>query len=272
MKLPIRLLQRLLILGLGILAVWVVVFVVFDVADRRLPWVLAVAVAYGVGAYLVLPRAVRMGQRILKPRRVPRYTITGDGLHGDPVNLTLVGDAAQLRAAFAAAGWSGADRLGLKSAWGMAKAFLFNRPYPTAPFSTLYLFARGQDFGFQKAIDDSPRKRHHIRFWGLAAERARAGRETNWSGAARFERPPDGERVFWVGAGTKDTGLGLTRLTFKITHSTDSDTDAEREFIVDELRRAGVLGESRQVKAGDELEQVNHYTSDGEVTLARLTD
>ena len=43
----------------------------------------------------------------------------------------------------------------------------FNSPYPTAPFSTLYLFARGQDVGFQKAIDSSPRKRHHVRFWAL---------------------------------------------------------------------------------------------------------
>ena len=33
--------------------------------------------------------------------------------------------------------------------------------------SILYLFGRGQDIGFQKAIDNSPRKRHHIRFWAL---------------------------------------------------------------------------------------------------------
>jgi hypothetical protein len=45
----------------------------------------------------------------------------------------------------------------------MIVAFVRNSPYPTAPFSTLYLFGRGQDIGFQKAIDDSPRKRHHIR-------------------------------------------------------------------------------------------------------------
>jgi len=46
----------------------------------------------------------------------------------------------------------------------MVRAFALNSPYPTAPFSTLYLFGRGQDIGFQKAIDDSPRKRHHIHF------------------------------------------------------------------------------------------------------------
>ncbi len=41
----------------------------------------------------------------------------------------------------------------------MARAFVLNTPYPTAPFSTLYLFGRGQDIGFEKAIGDSPRRR-----------------------------------------------------------------------------------------------------------------
>ena len=41
--------------------------------------------------------------------------------------------------------------------------------------------------------------------------------------------------MFWVGAGTKDTGFSLTRLTFQMTHATDSDTNAERDFIVAEL-------------------------------------
>ena len=140
---------------------------------------------------------------------MPRFTTTGDGLPGDPVNIALIGTLAQLRAAFATAGWSGADRLGLASSWGMVRAFVFNSPYPTAPFSTLYLFGRGQDIGFQKAIDDSPRKRHHVRFWALSLERAEEPMES-----ARFwlntDRPPDDARVLWVGAGTKDTGLSVT--------------------------------------------------------------
>jgi hypothetical protein len=35
-----RLLQRLLILGLGIFSIWLIVFV-FELVDRRLPWILA---------------------------------------------------------------------------------------------------------------------------------------------------------------------------------------------------------------------------------------
>jgi hypothetical protein len=45
------------------------------------------------------------------------------------------------------------------------RAFLLNSSYPSAPFSALYLFGRGQDIGFQQAINNSPRKRHHVRFW-----------------------------------------------------------------------------------------------------------
>ena len=159
-----RLLRRVAVLGLGILTVWLIAFV-FRFTDSRLPTVLALAVTYGAAAYIILPRIVRMSLKILQRKRVPRFTITGDGLPGDPVNLVLTGTLQQLNAAFKLAGWSQADRLGLASSWRMIRAFVFNSPYPTAPFSTLYLFGRGQDVGFQKEIDNSPRKRHHIRFW-----------------------------------------------------------------------------------------------------------
>src|SRR5262249_25106170 len=137
---------------------------------------------------------------------------------------------------------------------------------------TLYLFGRGQDIGFQKAIDDSPRKRHHVRFWALSITRA----ESTW-GQTDFwrntDRPEEDEEVIWVGAGTRDTGLSLTRLSFQITHATDSDTNAERDFIVAELRKAGRVGDRRIYQAGQHLptERVNHYVTDGDITLARLT-
>ena len=271
MRLLKRLMQRLLIFGLGIFCVWLIVFVVFDVADRRLPWILAVGVTYGIAAYIVLPRAIRMGLKILQRKHVPSYTITGDGLPGDPVNVVLVGTLQQLRGAFAALGWSEADRLSLASSWGMVRAFVLNTPYPTAPFSTLYLFGRGQDIGFQRAIDNSPRKRHHIRFWALGQTLA----QQTW-GTADFwlntERPPDNESVLWIGAGTRDTGLSLTRLSFQITHATESDTNAERDYIVGELRKNRSIEAVKVYQAGENLptERVNHYITDGEIALAIL--
>jgi hypothetical protein len=201
----------------------------------------------------------------------PRYCATGDGLPGDPVNLGLIGTLRQLRAAFATAGWSEADRLGLASSRRMIRAFVLNSPYPTAPFSTLYLFGRGQDIGFQKAIDNSPRKRHHIRFWALSLARAEdtVGTASFW---LNTDRPPDDERVLWVGAGTQDTGFSLTQLTFQITHATDSDTNAERDFIVAELENIRVIRDVKSYQSGEHLStgHVNHYITDGEVTLANL--
>jgi LssY C-terminus len=271
MRLLKRLLRRLLVLGLGVFSVWLIVFVVFRIADNRLPWILAVAVTYGAAAYVILPRVVLISLKILQRKRVPRYTITGDGLPGDPVNLVLAGTLAQLGAAFATAGWSEADRLTLASSWRMARAFVLNSPYPTAPFSTLYLFGRGQDIGFQKALDNSPRKRHHVRFWALGLKRAEVtlGTAGFW---LKAHRPPDHEHVYWVGAGTKDTGFSLTQLTFQITHATDADTNAERDFIIAELKRNKVIGDVTSYQARQHLraQQVNHYITDGEVIAASL--
>jgi hypothetical protein len=272
MRLFLRLLQRLLVLGLGILCVWLIVFV-FRFVDNKRSWIVALAVTYGIAAYIILPRAVRMGLKVLQRKHVPRYTITADGLPGDPVNLVLTGTLQQLRAAFAKAGWILADPLGISSSWQMVRAFVFNSPYPAAPFSTLYLFGRGQDIGFQKAIDNSPRKRHHIRFWALSIAQAE---ET--LGTADFwlntDRPPENARVYWVGAGTRDTGFGLTRLTFQITHATDDDTNVERDFIIEELRKGYAIADVTSYRAGQPLgaERVNHYVTDGEVTSATLIE
>ena len=271
MRFLIRTIQRVAILCLGGLSVWLIVFV-FHWVDRRIPFILAVGLAYGVAAYVILPRAVRIGLKILHSRRVPRFTTTGDGLLGDPVNLALIGTLRQLRAAYAAANWSEADSLSLRSSWRMARAFIFNEPYPTAPFSTLYLFGRSQDAGFQQAIGDSPRKRHHVRFWAKSLKEAKTeiDRVSLWRETAR---PKEDESVLWVGAGTKDTGFSLTKLTFQVTHATDPDTNAEREYIINQLDKHRAIENVSFYKAGDRLPTENtHYITDGEIAVARLVE
>jgi hypothetical protein len=220
---------------------------------------------------VILPYAVRMGLKILLRRHVPRYTITADGLPGDPVNIALFGTLEELRSAFGTAGWTEADPLNLKSAWHMVWAFILNKSYPRAPFSTLYLFGRGQDIGFQRAIGDSPRKRHHVRFWAKSLAEAEAGVDTAgfW---LNTDRPDADWKVLWIGAATKDTGFSLTRLTFQITHATDSDTNAERSFIVDELKSSGTIADAALYQTGYRLiaNHVNHYITDGEIAVSEL--
>lgn len=265
----IRFFQRLFVMALGIISIWLLVFVVFRVSDNRLPWILALAVTYGIGAYVILPCTVRMSLKILQRKRVPRYTITGDGLPADPVNIVLIGTLKQLHAAFAIAGWSVADPLCLATSWRMVRAFVLNTSYPTAPFSTLYLFGRCQDVGFQKTIDNSPRKRHHVRFWALSLARAEAtlGTLSFWLNS---DRPASDACVAWIGAGTKDTGFSFTRLTFQITHATDSDTNAERNHIIVDLIKTGVIADVKSYQARQSLERINHYVTDGNVAAATL--
>jgi len=111
---------------------------------------------------------------------------------------------------------------------------------------------RGQDVGFQKAIDNSPRKRHHVRFWALSLARAEAalGTASFW---LNTDRPPTDARVFWIGAGTRDTGFSLTQLTFQITHATDTDTNAERDYIIDELTKNRLLEDVKSYQARQHL-------------------
>ena len=66
--------------------------------------------------------------------------------------------------------------------------------------------------------------------------------------------------------------MSFTRFTFKVTHKTASDTNAERDLIVSELKRVGAVARVASYQAGQSLEagRVNHYVTDGEVAAASL--
>jgi hypothetical protein len=78
--------------------------------------------------------------------------------------------------------------------------------------------------------------------------------------------------VLWVGAGTRDTGFSLTKLTFQFTHATDSDTNLERDYIIAELAKAQAIADVNSYKAQEQLpvERVNHYITDGDIAVANL--
>src|SRR5262249_60225645 len=118
--------------GFVVVTFCLIVFV-FELVDRRFHLILALCLAYGIAAYIILPYAVRMGLKVLQRKRVPSFTTTGDGLPGDPVNVALIGTLPQLSAAFAAAGWSGADRLGLARWLRGVRGFGVRLPCRAAP-------------------------------------------------------------------------------------------------------------------------------------------
>ncbi len=93
--------------------------------------------------------------------------------------------------------------------------------------------------------------------------------EATW-GTARFwlntDRPPHNAHVYWIGAGTKDTGFSLTQLTFQITHTTDLDTNVERDFIIAELRNNQVIGDVSEIQAGQ------HFAAKNGVRFTPIAD
>ncbi|RAX19024.1 MULTISPECIES: LssY C-terminal domain-containing protein [unclassified Actinomyces] len=177
---------------------------------------------WAVLSYLALPRL----HQILTWLYVPDYFIgrtrTADGLLGDPVNLAVLGDEEDIHAAMTKAGWVRADPITLRSAWGIVVSSLLRRSYPAAPVSDLLLFGHKQDFAYQKEVEGNPAQRHHIRFWRVPE---------GWV-------MPGGRRVDWLAGATYDRSVGLSTLTFQVTHKIDADIDVERDYVVDDVRWA----------------------------------
>ena len=173
-------------------------------------------------AYLLLPRLHRILTQIYVPGYFIGRTRTSDGLLGDPVNLALLGSGNQVHAALRSAGWTLADPVTFSSGLRIAKATLLRRSYPQAPVSPLYLFGRQQDFAYQQEVDNSPGKRHHVRFWQCPE---------GWL-------LPGGRRVDWLAAGTYDRSVGFSLFTLQVTHKIEANTDVERDHIVHSVATA----------------------------------
>ncbi len=187
-------------------------------------WELSLLVVFWIfAAYLLLPRL----HRILTRLYVPGYFIgrarTSDGLLGDPINLALRGEEAQVHEALTCAGWIRADDLDLRSSRQMVLATLTRRSYPAAPVSPLHLFDRQQDFAYQQEVGGSTSQRHHARFWRTPE---------GWM-------LPGGYDVDWLAAGTFDKSVGLSLFTWQVTHKIEQNTDLERDFVVDTVVGAG---------------------------------
>ena len=191
-----------------------------------------VAIAFWVLlAYLVLPRL----HRILTTIYVPDYFIgrarTSDGLLGDPVNLAFLGEAEQIHAAMAAAGWTQADaghaRLVVAHRHVDAHAAQLRRgagqpAVPLRPPAGLRLPAGGRR---------QPAQRHHVRFWKCPDGWLLPGRLAASTGSPRARS-------------TRPSGLSL--FTLQVTHKIDADTDIERDHIVRDGDRGRSAGRGRR--------------------------
>jgi hypothetical protein len=205
----------------GLATIWLAYLVFRESIQPGWPMLLLI-VFWVLLTYLLLPRLHRILTRVYVPGYFIGRARTSDGLLGDPINLALRGQEAQVHAAMTRAGWTRADDLSLTSGRKILTSTLSRRSYTEAPVSPLLLFDRQQDFAYQQEVAASPSKRHHVRFWRCPE---------GWM-------LPGGYSVDWLAGGTYDKSVGLSLFTLQVTHKIEENTDIERDYIVETVTTA----------------------------------
>lgn len=194
---------------------------------RRAGITLAVILGfYVVVAYLMMPAAWHRYE-LKHPKLDGLKTIvyTKSGIPGDPLNVGLIGTEAEIKKLFHDAGWHAADPLSLRADLKIAEATVLERSYADAPVSSLYYEGHKEDLAFELQIGNDPKRRNHVRYW-------------------KTEKvdPTDGRPV-WLGSATLDIRVGFSGTTGQITHHIGENVDAERDTLMDSLKKTGDLEE-----------------------------
>lgn len=280
MKFLLRSLWRLLILLLGMGALSLIVMTLWPESNNRLAVFFTLLVTYCLMTYVVIPNLMRLFHVFSQPDHIPLYVATGDGWPSDPVNLAIVvHNRKQLETAMKKAGWHIADPLTFRTGMREVISIVFNRSYPEAPLSNLYLFDRPHDIGFEIPTNDrnSARTRHHVRFWRLEepiAGSRNAGHYHFWQ--EKLKHIFSGQREVWVGAATEETkAIDIQWRTGRLTHGGSHESDKERDFIVQSLVDQGLVAKTYFSTPGEPLrfrgqQFRTFYITDGSIKIARL--
>jgi len=272
----VRFLKRLIVLVPGIVGAYLVATDVYPFLDRQIPAPLAFLLAYIFAAYVLIPALLRVVRIFFRPNHIPHYCVTADGFASDPINIGLVGTRKQIVLSMKKAGWSTSDQRTIKSVARLVYSVIFRKPYLTAPFSYLYLFGRRQDLGFQKSIGDNPNQRHHVRFWMTEPTISKSEKEhlDFWQKLVHGKMKHN-KKQLWIGAASRDIGIGFIRHNAQFAHSVHPNTDAERDLIVSDLDKTKQLKNTRDVTVGEAYKIRNrvfrsHLRSDGKMSIVTL--
>lgn len=230
----IRFTKRFLVLVPGIIIAYISASTVYPLFDKRVTQVLAIFLTYVLTAYVLIPVGIRIMRIFIPARHLPLYCVTPDGFASDPINIGIIGTKQEIISAMQTAGWSVADKHSLKNVALEIISTLLRKQYPSAPMSSLYLFGRKQDIGFE-LLREGRGHRHHVRFWATTFEKDMelSVRTIHWS--PRRQKHSENEIVLWLGAASRDVGLTLIRHNAQITHMIHPDTDNERDLIIEQL-------------------------------------
>ena len=163
---------------------------------------------------------------------------------GDMVNFVIVGSQKDVQAALEAATWHVADTNNQGAVLNAMMQTYDKKDYLAMPMSTLYLFGRKQDFGYEMAEPIAMvASRHHFRIWKAPF---------TW----------DGHEV-WVGAGTHDIGFAKDKRNNSVTHKIDPAVDGERDNIGSSLQKANRAKTLSYYLPPDPVQDAKNATGDG---------
>ena len=163
--------------------------------------------------------------------QLPCCATDADGQReGDPLNVVIVGESADVLNSLSRSGWSFTHRIDFRTVRRELGAAIAGSAYPVAPVSSLYVFGRKQDVALQRARR-SIAQRNHMRLW-LAPY--------------RFEHRP-----VWIGQVSRDIGVKVTpRSPTLTTHIIDPEVDTTREYLFHSLIGEGFVDRFGFVKGG----------------------
>jgi hypothetical protein len=170
---------------------------------------------------------------------------------GDMVNFVIVGSQKTVQAALDAATWHVADTNNKKAVFGALMETYENKDYLQMPMSTLYLFGRPQDFGYEMAEPIAMvASRHHFRVWKAPF---------TWN-----------REEVWCGAGTHDIGFAKDKRNGLVTHKIDPLVDGERDNIGNSLQKANKVKSLTYYLPPDPVKGAKNATGDGYESDGRM--
>jgi hypothetical protein len=190
--------------------------------------------------------------------KIPRRIGDKEGNPGDMVNFLILGDEAQMKQVFTAAGWVHVDADVRATVLAGVLASMSKESYLTMPMSPLYLFGRQQDYGWAHAEPITVvASRNHLRVW-------------------KGPFTVDG-RMVWVGAATHDIGFEKDQRNNGLTHKIDPNIDLERDYVEKTLSGTGLVSEVTHFLPENPMKEAKTATggsfhSNGEILILKLAD
>jgi LssY C-terminus len=170
---------------------------------------------------------------------------------GDMVNFVIIGSEKDVQDALAASEWHVADTSNTKAVISAVMQTYDNKDYLAMPMSTLFLFGRKQDFGYEMADPIAMvASRHHFRIWKAPF---------TWKG-----------QQVWVGAGTHDIGFAKDKRNNSVTHKIDPSVDGERENIGASLQKSNKAKTFSYYLPPNPVQEAKNATGDGYHSDGRL--